>query len=112
MAGYKEILVPMDGSENSMRALDKAVEMAQHYNSKLVLVHVVDAQNLFSYSYAALPKASARILQALEEKKETEIKSDEVQGAVKEVAKQFAEGHPRRNGVRRWFAEAVHRGPC
>lgn len=91
MAGYKEILVPMDGSENSMRALDKAVEMAQHYNSKLVLVHVVDAQNLFSYSYAALPKASVRILQALEEKKETEIKSDEVQGAVKEVAKQFGE---------------------
>ena len=37
MAGYKEIMVPMDGSDNAMRALDKAVELAQFHGSKLVL---------------------------------------------------------------------------
>ena len=91
MAGYKEIMVPMDGSDNAMRALDKAVELAQFHGSKLVLVHVVDAQNLFSYSYAALPKASERILKAMEDRQGAEVQGKEVQGAIREVARQHGE---------------------
>ncbi|HVN70953.1 MAG TPA: universal stress protein [Desulfomonilia bacterium] len=38
----KTILVPTDFSQSSDRALEKAVDMAEKYNSKIVLLHVID----------------------------------------------------------------------
>lgn len=35
----KKILVPLDGSENSIRALEKAIEIAKKFNGKIVLMH-------------------------------------------------------------------------
>jgi len=37
---FRKILVPIDGSESSYRALQVAVDLAQHYGSKIVVVHV------------------------------------------------------------------------
>lgn len=37
---FRKILVPVDGSENSYRALDFAVDIARRYGSKLVVYHV------------------------------------------------------------------------
>ena len=37
---FRKILVPIDGSESSYRALEVAVDLAQHYGSKIVVVHV------------------------------------------------------------------------
>lgn len=38
---YKTILCPVDFDENSLAALDKAVEIARHLGSSIVLVHVL-----------------------------------------------------------------------
>ncbi len=48
-SNYKTILVPVDGSEASLKALDRAIEMAKFYSSKLVIAHVIDVR---SYSLA------------------------------------------------------------
>lgn len=37
---FSKILVPLDGSEHSMRALDIAIQIAKKFNSKLTLIHV------------------------------------------------------------------------
>lgn len=38
---YKTILCPVDFDENSLAALDKAVEIARHLGSSIILVHVL-----------------------------------------------------------------------
>lgn len=37
------ILVPVDGSEGSLLAIDTAKVIAQKFDSKIVLIHVVEA---------------------------------------------------------------------
>lgn len=37
---FERILVPLDGSEHSMRALEKAVQIAKNCDGKIILVHV------------------------------------------------------------------------
>ena len=37
---FRKILVPIDGSEYSLLALDFALDMAQRYGSKVVVLHV------------------------------------------------------------------------
>lgn len=37
---FRRILVPVDGSENSMRALDLATDFSLRYGSRLTVVHV------------------------------------------------------------------------
>jgi len=37
---FGKILVPLDGSEHSMRALDIALQLAKKFNSKITLIHV------------------------------------------------------------------------
>ena len=39
---YMNILVPIDGSENSQKALLQACEIAKNYKSNLILLYVVD----------------------------------------------------------------------
>lgn len=46
---YKTILVPVDGSDASLKALDRAIELAKFYSSKLAIAHVIDVR---SYSLA------------------------------------------------------------
>lgn len=38
---FKKILVPLDGSKKSIRALDKAIIIASQFDSEIVLVNVV-----------------------------------------------------------------------
>jgi universal stress protein A len=38
---YKTILCPIDFDDNSVDALDKAIELASHFNSTLILMHVL-----------------------------------------------------------------------
>lgn len=54
MANYKTILVALDGSENSDRALQWAIELAVRYGSTLVLAHVLDMQ-YFSTTWLETP---------------------------------------------------------
>ena len=39
---FRKILVPIDGSENSLRALDVAVDFAKRYGSKLTVLYIVE----------------------------------------------------------------------
>ncbi|MCH4814766.1 MAG: universal stress protein [Saccharolobus sp.] len=36
----RKILVPVDGSENSLRALDLAVDFGMRYGSKITIIHI------------------------------------------------------------------------
>jgi nucleotide-binding universal stress UspA family protein len=37
---FEKILVPTDGSEHSMRALDAAIQIAKRFHGKITLIHV------------------------------------------------------------------------
>ncbi len=37
---FRKILVPVDGSENSLKALDLAIDLAKHYGSTVTVLHV------------------------------------------------------------------------
>ena len=43
MLSFKEIVVPTDFSEHSLRALDYAIGLAEKYGSQLELVYVIEA---------------------------------------------------------------------
>jgi universal stress protein A len=38
---YRKILCPVDFDDNSLRALDKAIEIARHFGAAVLLVHAV-----------------------------------------------------------------------
>ena len=41
-SGYKKILVPLDGSKYSEKALQRACELVDAFNSKIILIYVVE----------------------------------------------------------------------
>uniref|UniRef100_A0A7C4D9P7 Universal stress protein n=1 Tax=Staphylothermus marinus TaxID=2280 RepID=A0A7C4D9P7_STAMA len=49
---YRKILVPIDGSENSLKALDIAIDLAKHYGSRITVVYAkpkdsIESRDLF-----------------------------------------------------------------
>jgi nucleotide-binding universal stress UspA family protein len=38
---YRKILCPVDFDDNSLNALDRAIEIARHFQSAVVLIHVI-----------------------------------------------------------------------
>lgn len=79
---YQTILVPVDGSEASLKALDRAIELAKFYSSKLVIAHVIDVR---SYSLAIAYREpleeyaednAKKILSVIEEKAKAEGLTD------------------------------------
>ena len=42
MNSFKKILVPVDGSKYSEKALQRAVEVAEGFDSKIILIYVVE----------------------------------------------------------------------
>jgi nucleotide-binding universal stress UspA family protein len=57
----KKILVAIDGSEQSAKALDYAVELARHFKGKITLLHVEETK-LFELEPKAIKEVSANIL--------------------------------------------------
>ena len=57
----KKLLVAIDGSEQSAKALDYAVELARHFKGKITLLHVEEAK-LFELEPKAIKEVSANIL--------------------------------------------------
>ncbi len=47
----KKILVPIDGSENSKRALKRARELGELYHAQLIILTVIDNGRFFSIEY-------------------------------------------------------------
>ncbi|MGB9826952.1 universal stress protein [Thermosphaera chiliense] len=56
---YRKILVPVDGSEVSLKALELAIDLAKHYGSKITVVTVKSKGETLSQD--PLAKAKARI---------------------------------------------------
>ncbi len=57
---FRRILVPFDGSADSMKALDLAIDFAQRYGSTIVVLHVKspgEADNVLEKARQALEKA-------------------------------------------------------
>jgi len=69
MLNVKKILVPTDFSKSSDAALRKAGEIAEAFNSELVLLHVIPEQSSVLYSYLG-SKASKELKEKL--RRETE----------------------------------------
>lgn len=46
---FRKILVPVDGSINSMKAIDYSVDLAEKYKSELIALHVLYSQTGFAF---------------------------------------------------------------
>ncbi len=56
---FRKILVPIDGSESSLKALDLAVDLAKRYGSKITVIHVKTSGSKLSKDI--LDKARKRV---------------------------------------------------
>lgn len=66
----KKILVPIDGSPVSKTAAEKAVELANKYNSKIIFIYVVDTRGIYTYDVGGIisvpfnyPKITEELIQ-------------------------------------------------
>lgn len=82
---FKKILVPVDGSEGSWRALEHALEMGRKFESKIVIVNVVQPYN--NVGLLAVPMDAVSISNAHEE-------LQKVGGKVMEMAKEKMGDYP------------------
>jgi len=61
---YQRIMVPVDGSETSRKALQEAIKLAQLFHARLKLVHVVENARVFDaegmVDYAALREVATK----------------------------------------------------
>jgi nucleotide-binding universal stress UspA family protein len=99
---FEKILVPLDGSEHSLKALKIAVQIAKKFNGKITLIHVYSIGGLASYPtpvhefIEAIRKVSADILGDGEKKVKAEgvqVKTLLKEGhAVEEIIKTCREG--------------------
>ena len=46
---FSKILIPVDGSTNSMKAIDYAIDLADKYKSDLLALHVLYSQSGFAF---------------------------------------------------------------
>jgi len=72
---FGKILVPLDGSEHSIKALEKAVQIAKKFEAKLTLMHVysVSVQPILLPEPTTLGASPAPLLTAAEISKVAEI---------------------------------------
>ena len=71
----KKILVPIDGSENSTRALTRAKELGELYKAQLIILTVIDNGRFFSIEFKdELIRILEQNAKELLEKKEKELK--------------------------------------
>ncbi len=97
-----KILVPIDGSDHSVRALETAVQMAEKFGGKITLLHVVSPQwgpyideSSLAAAGKAIYKAGERLLAETEKKItgkgikiEKMIRTGHVVGEITKVSKE------------------------
>lgn len=92
------ILVAVDGSDCSKRALDEAIQMAKALNTSLLLAHVVDWSD-YSFINAIEIEERTKMRKAEEKKAHEHIldpMSAQVEAAGIEAAQDLRFGHPPR----------------
>lgn len=61
---FEKILVPVDGSKPNLRAINEAKDLAIKFNSKVILLHVVDVDYLLDHTILnELKEQRAKILE-------------------------------------------------
>lgn len=78
MFGPKKILVPTDFSEHSDKALKQAMDIAEKYNAKIYLLHVIDKNIQQCVTEYCLPNETMVQLERESLAKSQEMMSDEV----------------------------------
>lgn len=82
---FSKILVPVDGSINSMKAIDYAVDISEKYKSEILALHVLYSQSGFAFHKetvaGAITSSSLNDLN-LEAKKEAEKWFEEINKRV------------------------------
>ena len=71
MIEIKQILLPTDFSECSRQALTYALSFARRYKAKLILLHVIEAEEYIAYAEESASESSPdlreKIIRAMEE---------------------------------------------
>ncbi|MBS7287221.1 MAG: universal stress protein [Candidatus Freyarchaeota archaeon] len=93
---YKKIMVAIDGSEYSERALDRAINLAKTFNSQIILLNVVKTEELeivrqYSESSYELVKS---YLEQTADKLLTEAEKKVRKKGIEDVVKKVAFGDP------------------
>jgi nucleotide-binding universal stress UspA family protein len=101
---FKRILVPIDGSEHSTKAAEKAIELARTFKSELTLLHVarkydlpdqlkdyIKAEHLTAHDMLAIDEATKRVI--------ADVKADAEAQGIKKIKTVFREGKPARSIV-------------
>lgn len=92
----KKILVAIDGSEHSMRAVEKAKEIALKFGSNIELVHVVEEVHLYNIDGGSMLALGIEQINAIKERGETFLNN--TQQSLSElgdrVTTQLLEGDP------------------
>ncbi|EEI25424.1 universal stress protein [Lactobacillus hilgardii] len=95
---YNNILVPIDGSENSSKALDVAIEYSKLFNSKITVLSVTN-ENYYGVgtlppeAYTKIDDTAKRIVSNAEKfvsSKGIEVKGIAQKGNAKQVIVEFA----------------------
>ncbi|EWG08099.1 MAG: UspA domain-containing protein [Candidatus Aramenus sulfurataquae] len=79
---FSHILVAYDGSENSKRALNVAIELASKYSAKLDVVEVVDSTIFAGAGIAPVP---AEVIESVYNKAKSDVEEAKKQAASKGV---------------------------
>ncbi|MCU0689993.1 MAG: universal stress protein [Polyangiaceae bacterium] len=87
------ILVPVELSEASREALCYALQLARHYEARLVLLHVVEAvPAVWTAGTSSAPSAAAESRPSLEQRFEAWLEGEETEGV--ELEKRIEQGTP------------------
>ena len=99
MGRYERILVPTDGSEETRRAVEHAIDLAEEHDATIHALYVVN-----SASFSSLPMESSWESVASMMNKEGEAALDDVEGIAEErgvtVERALVDGNPSREIVR------------
>lgn len=90
---FKNILVPVDGSSTSYAAVDKAVEFAKAFNSKITLVQVLTLDPYIAAEYISASQTNDLIERArISIEKNLQEALEKFQGTNLEVETKLLEG--------------------
>lgn len=93
MVAYKKIAVAIDFSEQSLKALERGIEMAKEYGAILQLVHVVDTK-----SFGSITAYDLKYAEKIKEDSRNQIeklKSQVLEAGVTNVEAIVEEGSPK-----------------
>jgi nucleotide-binding universal stress UspA family protein len=91
MSVFEKILVPLDGSEHSLHALEKAVQIAKKFDGKITLIHIYSVSSL-----AVTPSQVYTYVQEIRKYAESILEDGKKRGNAEgvQIEKLLTEGHP------------------